>query len=111
MAAANGEFNASTPISNYQQPSIFSICSEAQSECRDNVESPYYNYGGRGTYDIRHPQNDPTPPSYFEDYLNQASVQNALGVNLNYTDANNDIYWQFQNTGSVADIDNWSFVR
>lgn len=70
--------------------------------CRDNVESPYYSYGGRGVYDIRHPYNDPTPPSYFDDYLNQASVQNAIGVNLNYTDANNDIYWQFQNTGQLA---------
>lgn len=26
-------------------------------------------------------------------------MQSALGVNLNYTDANNDIYWQFQSTG------------
>jgi len=40
--------------------------------------------------------NDPTPPTYFEDYLNLASVQNALGVNLNYTDSNSDIYWAFQ---------------
>ena len=23
--------------------------------CRDNVEGPYYSYGGRGVYDIRHP--------------------------------------------------------
>lgn len=27
------------------------------------------------------------------DYLNQAHVQNAIGVNLNYTTANSDIYW------------------
>lgn len=30
------------------QPSIDVLCSEAQDMCRDNVESPYYNYGGRG---------------------------------------------------------------
>ena len=36
-------------------------------------------------YDIRHPYNDPTPPTYFIHYLNQAFVQNALGVDLNYT--------------------------
>lgn len=29
------------------------LCSEAQDMCRDNVEGPYYSYGGRGTYDIR----------------------------------------------------------
>lgn len=27
------------------------------------------------------------------DYLNQAHVQNAIGVNLNYTTSNSDIYW------------------
>jgi len=49
------------------------------------VEEPYYIYGGRGVYDIRHPYNDPTPPDYFQEYLNQAEVQNALGVSINYT--------------------------
>ena len=78
------------------------FCSEAQDMCRDNVEGPYYSYSGRGTYDIRHPSNDPTPPSYFEDYLNQAHVQNALGVSLNYTDANDDVYFAFQATGDFV---------
>lgn len=68
--------------------------------CRDNVESPYYGYGGRGVYDIRHPIDDPTPPSYFIDYLNLPSTAAALGVDLNYTmDANNDVYYAFQQTG------------
>ena len=31
------------------------ICTEAENMCRDNVEGPYYQYSGRGTYDIRHP--------------------------------------------------------
>ena len=29
------------------------VCTEAEDMCRDNVESPYYAYGGRGVYDIR----------------------------------------------------------
>jgi len=29
-------------------PDVDVICSEAQDMCRDNVESPYYSYGGRG---------------------------------------------------------------
>lgn len=68
---------------NRTSPADLAICSEAQSMCRDNVESPYYNYGGRGVYDIRHPIDDPTPPEYFTDYLNLPEVQNALGGMLN----------------------------
>lgn len=80
-----------------------SVCTEAENMCRDNVESPYYQYGGRGTYDIRHPHDDPTPPSYFVPYLNQSYVQNALGVETNYTSSgNNDVYFAFQNTGDFV---------
>jgi carboxypeptidase D len=78
-------------------------CSEAQSMCRDNVESPYYYYGGRGVYDIRHPYDDPTPPDYFLDFLNLASTQEALGVDTNYSSASNtDIYYAFQQTGDFV---------
>ena len=59
-------------------------------------------YSGRGVYDIRHPYLDPTPPTYWENYLNQASVQNALGVDTNYSaDANDDVYYAFQETVSL----------
>ena len=70
--------------------------------CRDNVEGVYYSYGGRGVYDIRHPYEDPTPPTYFTEYLNLASTQNALGVDLNYTDANDDVYYAFQQSMSYS---------
>lgn len=40
-------------------PAVAAICSEAQSMCRDNVESPYYSYGGRGVY-VSHPGMRPT---------------------------------------------------
>ncbi|KAK9577274.1 hypothetical protein V6Z98_008104 [Aspergillus fumigatus] len=33
----------------------YAICSEATNMCRDNVEGPYYAFGNRGVYDIRHP--------------------------------------------------------
>ena len=83
--------------------SDYAICTEAEDLCRDNVESPYYEYSGRGVYDIRHPYNDPTPPTYFEDFLNLASTQEALGVDLNYTqDANDEIYYAFQQTGDFV---------
>lgn len=60
-------------------------CRLADNVCRGFVETPYYTLGNRGVYDIRHPLDDPTPPVYFIDYLNQASVQQAIGVDLNYT--------------------------
>jgi Serine carboxypeptidase len=79
------------------------ICSEAQSMCRDNVEAPYYAYGNRGVYDIRHPLDDPTPPDYFREFLNLASTQEAIGVNTNYTQfSNNEIYYAFQQTGDFV---------
>ena len=82
--------------------SDYAICTEAENMCRDNVEGLYYSYGERGPYDIRHPSDDPTPPTYFADYLNLASTQNALGVNLNYTEFNDEVYFAFQQTGDFV---------
>ncbi|TPX21132.1 hypothetical protein DIZ76_015085 [Coccidioides immitis] len=78
----------------------YSYCSGAQSMCRDNVEGMWYSFTDRGVYDIRHPREDPTPPDYFVDYLNQAKVQNALGVDFNYTRTSNpEIFAAFGRTG------------
>ncbi|KAL8243701.1 hypothetical protein R6Q59_009959 [Mikania micrantha] len=79
------------------------VCTEAGNMCRDNVEGPYYYFGERGVYDIRHPYADPTPVSSFIDYLNQPSIQAAIGVTTNYTEASNtDIYYAFQQTGDFV---------
>lgn len=79
------------------------ICAYATGTCRSGVEIPYYKYSGRGVYDIRHPYADPTPPQYFIHYLNQAAVQQALGVNLNYTaDSSTDVDDDFQSTGDFV---------
>jgi carboxypeptidase C (cathepsin A) len=110
VSEAKGNVLTNAAASN---PSIATLCSEAADMCRDNVESPYYFYGGRGVYDIRHPFDDPTTPNFFQEYLNLPHVQEALGVvRINYTDANNDIYWHFQSTGDfiypnfLADLEN-----
>lgn len=79
-----------------------SVCAEASDMCRDSVESMYYAFGGRGVYDIRHPFNDTTPPSYFNKFLNLESTQEALGVDTNYTQSNNNIYYAFQQTGDFV---------
>ncbi|KAF2089818.1 peptidase S10, serine carboxypeptidase [Saccharata proteae CBS 121410] len=87
---------------NMTTPTDQAVCAEAASMCRDNVEGPYENIGTRGVYDIRHPLDDPTPPSYMDDYLNLASVQEALGVSLNYTSSNGEVYYAFQQTGDFV---------
>ncbi|PTU23793.1 hypothetical protein P175DRAFT_0428594 [Aspergillus ochraceoroseus IBT 24754] len=84
----------------------YAICTEATNMCRDNVEGPYYQFGDRGVYDIRHPYDvrlaDPTPPGYFVSYLQEDDVMNAIGVNINYTESNADIYYAFQQTGDFV---------
>ena len=93
--AACRQVNRSTPVGQL-------YCLQATDQCRTNVEEPYYVFGDRGVYDIRDPYNDPTPPTYFVDYVNQAEIQQALGVNLNYTESNNDVGYAFQMTGDFV---------
>ncbi|KAL1795765.1 hypothetical protein ACET3X_005989 [Alternaria dauci] len=101
-AAAEGNttyYHADAKITEAElTPGEMQICNEAADMCRDNVESPYYYYSGRGVYDIRHTYEDPTPPSNYPGYLNLGEVQDALGVTLNYS-GSNGIYYAFQNTG------------
>lgn len=81
----------------------YGVCTEAENMCRDNVEGLYYAFSGRNPYDIRAPYVDPTPPGYFLDYLNLASVQEAIGVDTNYSAFSNlDVYYAFQQTGDFV---------
>lgn len=64
---------------------VGATCSKAMNMCRDNVELVYTWYSGRGFYDIRHPQIDPTPPLRLTEFVKQAHIQQAIGVDLNYT--------------------------
>ncbi|KAF2770901.1 peptidase S10, serine carboxypeptidase [Teratosphaeria nubilosa] len=63
------------------------LCRFATQQCRGLVEGPWYKYSGRGTYDIR--KSSHLPSSSWTKYLNTAFVQNALGVDVNYTTKSN----------------------
>lgn len=78
-------------------------CSSATFACRNNVEYPWYSCSGLGTYDVRVNATADDPPTFFIDYLNQASIQEALGVDTNYTStSNNDVYNAFQQPGDFV---------
>ncbi|PGG96551.1 carboxypeptidase D [Blastomyces parvus] len=80
----------------------YATCADALSICRSTVEGPWYT-SDRGVYDIRHPHDDPTPPTHFINYLNQPHIQNALGVNLNYTSLESmHIFAAFMRTGDLV---------
>ncbi|KAE8844111.1 hypothetical protein HRS9122_05214 [Pyrenophora teres f. teres] len=83
-------------------PGVRAICSAAQDMCRDNVESPYYYYSGRGPYDIRFQYDSASPVSGRVEYLNLGHVQEALGVTVNYTQANNAVFYAFQVAGDYV---------
>ncbi|BFZ55244.1 hypothetical protein PYCC9005_002284 [Savitreella phatthalungensis] len=74
-------------------------CAAADDFCYTNVEEPVYDDGGRGVYDISHSINDPTPPEQFQIYLNNATIQNALGVRVNFTESANAPYYAFSAVG------------
>ncbi|PGG95621.1 hypothetical protein AJ79_09946 [Helicocarpus griseus UAMH5409] len=78
----------------------FTVCSDALAVCRSTVEEPWYDYSGRGKYDIREISEDSRPASHIVPYLNRSHIQNALGVNLNYTTSSNPhIFASFIQTG------------
>ncbi|KAI1399041.1 peptidase [Hypoxylon fuscum] len=79
------------------------VCSQATAICRSLVEGPYYIVSGRNPYDLRAEADASIPPSYWVDYLNTAKVQNAIGVDINYTSTSSqDVWIGFDYTGDFV---------
>ncbi|KAI1815892.1 alpha/beta-hydrolase [Poronia punctata] len=76
-------------------------CRNADSYCAYLVESVFDDLLGRDEYDMRELVPDPFPYRYYETYLNQPSVQAALGAYINFT-GNNVVYDAFDSTGDDA---------
>lgn len=58
---------------------------------------------GRNPYDIRAESDANIPPGYWVDYLNTAKVQNAIGVDINYTSTSSEDIWiGFDYTGDFV---------
>ncbi|KAF2969562.1 hypothetical protein GQX73_g3995 [Xylaria multiplex] len=81
-------------------PDGLAVCSQAVGICRNMVEGPYYATSGRNPYDIRAKYSADIPPEPWVDYLNTAKIQDALGVDINYTSTSSNQIWEgFDYTG------------
>ncbi|KAK7953158.1 hypothetical protein PG988_013852 [Apiospora saccharicola] len=70
----------------HDTPQGATLCAHAHMMCQSLVMVPFAALGGRDHYDIRAVAGADVPPTYWMDYVNTARVQDALGVDLNYTD-------------------------
>ena len=80
---------------------VDSICSLAQQYCLTNVVEPY-TISGRSAYDISQNYLDPFPDNHYLEYLNQASVQQAIGTPVNYTQDSQAVSNAFSASGDYA---------
>ncbi|RPB23264.1 serine carboxypeptidase [Terfezia boudieri ATCC MYA-4762] len=55
----------------------------------------------RSVYDIAHADPDPFPPSYYLEFLNNATVQQAISAPVNFTQSNSYVYRAFGSTGDM----------
>lgn len=88
-------------------------CNDAGVMCRKGVEMPFLTYTESHNYDVRaaapgteREDAEPLPPALYQPYLNQEKVQEALGVETNYTiissNAGGEVYAAFAHTGDFA---------
>lgn len=74
------------------------ICRKAQDTCNNDVIGPFWG-SGRSIYDITQNTLDPFPPNTYLTYLNDADVQAAIGVVVNYTQTSMAVNTAFARTG------------
>lgn len=80
-------------------------CNTASALCRNAVELVYLQYSPTedSQYDVRNHSLYPQPPGAFAGYLNIGEVQQALGVDTNYTGAINlKVFTPFWFTGDFV---------
>ena len=87
------------PLALGHNASVNAVCSAAELYCTDHIRNPYTLYSGRNYYDIGTLDPDPFPAPFYNGYLNQAHVQAALGVPLNWTSASGAVGTAFRSIG------------
>ncbi|KAM0806285.1 Alpha/Beta hydrolase protein [Usnea florida] len=90
--------SAQDPQNDGDVANVNQICANAQNTCNNEVLGPYYS-SGRDVYDITQVAPDPFPPSTYLEYLNNADVQAAIGVAVNYSQTSTAVAQAFLQTG------------
>ncbi|KAF4458838.1 carboxypeptidase [Fusarium albosuccineum] len=90
----------SDPEGEGDEKQVNDACSKAREDCLE-IQNAYFT-SNRGAYDLAAPYADPFPPMTFQEYLNQAEVQRAIGAPINYTMSNTNVFYEFAETGDIA---------
>ncbi|KAF8445385.1 Alpha/Beta hydrolase protein [Terfezia claveryi] len=75
-------------------------CRKADEYCGATQLNIYFP-AGRSVYDIAHADPDPFPPSFYLEFLNNATVQQAISAPVNFTQSNSYVYKAFGSTGDM----------
>jgi len=78
------------------------VCNAADNFCYNTVEYPYDTILGRDEYDVRYLTPDPFPYTFYVDYLNNATVQAAIGAYTNFSESSSITSTAFGSTGDDA---------
>ncbi|KAH9821416.1 carboxypeptidase S1 homolog-like protein A, partial [Teratosphaeria destructans] len=90
---------ASDPEGYGDNATVNALCEAAQDTC-NNVTLSYYQ-AGYDPYDIRQKLPSPDPPAAYQEYLNNASVLQAVGAQVNYTESTPYVQAAFISTGDT----------
>ncbi|KAF2461314.1 Alpha/Beta hydrolase protein [Lineolata rhizophorae] len=75
------------------------ICDDAEMFCVENIRNPYLQYSERNYYDISAINPAAFPVPFYQGFLNQPHVQQALGTPVNWTQSNGDVGDTFRAIG------------
>ncbi|CUS15304.1 unnamed protein product [Tuber aestivum] len=92
--------NGSDPQNFGDSDTVNKACGSADTYC--SYIRDVYATSGRGYYDIASDRGDPFPYYYYKEYLNNATVQQAIGTPVNYTESNSYVYQAFGSTGDFV---------
>ena len=81
-------------------PAANSLCEAATVQCQNVMNS--YIANGYDVYDIRQKLPSPDPPAAYQEYLNNGSVLQSIGAQINFTESSQYVYNAFVETGDFS---------
>lgn len=93
IVACRAAANTTDPANEGDVDATNQLCEKAVIAC--NEIDLLYQQSGYNVYDIRVKNPSPYPPLAYQEYLNTASVQAAIGARVNYTESNSVVQSAF----------------